>query len=156
MGGYPYGTAGKGLLLLSGGLDSPVAGYLAMKQGIEIELIHFDSSPLTPIESTQKVIDLAKTLSAYTMDGMIKLHIIPFTKLHELILQNVFEPYIITVMRRMMYQIAEKHAIRNHCHALINGESVGQVASQTLQSLRVVEVVTKIPVLRPVVTYQQR
>ena len=155
MGGYPYGTAGKGLLLLSGGLDSPVAGYLAMKQGVEVELIHFDSSPLTPIESTQKVIDLAKTLANYTIDGTIKLHLISFTKLHELILKNVFEPYIITIMRRMMYRIAEKFAIRHKHLCLVNGESIGQVASQTLQSMQVIENVTRIPVVRPLITYDK-
>ena len=155
MGGYPYGTGGKGLLLLSGGLDSPVAGYLAMKQGIDLELIHFDSSPLTPIESTQKVIDLAKTLSQYTIDGNIKLHIIPFLEIHELILKHVFEPYMITILRRMMYRIAEKLAIRHKDLCLINGESVGQVASQTLQSMQVVESVTKIPILRPLITYDK-
>ncbi|MDX9690937.1 MAG: tRNA uracil 4-sulfurtransferase ThiI [Acholeplasmataceae bacterium] len=154
-GGFPYGTQGKGLLMLSGGIDSPVAGYLTMKQGIEVELIHFDSSPLTPLESTQKVIELAKVLSAYTLDGYIKLHIVPFTELHELVLKNIFDPYIITVMRRMMYRIAEKFAIRNKLLCLINGESVGQVASQTLPSMQVVESVTKIPVLRPLITYDK-
>ncbi len=155
MGGYPYGTAGKGLLMLSGGIDSPVAGYLAMKQGIEVDLIHFDSSPLTPLESTQKVIELAKVLSIYTHDQTINLHIIPFTALHQLVLTHVFEPYIITVMRRMMYRIAEKFATRHKHLCLINGESVGQVASQTLPSMQVVEAVTKIPILRPLITYDK-
>lgn len=155
MGGYPYGTAGKGLLMLSGGIDSPVAGYLAMKQGIEVELIHFDSSPLTPLESTQKVIELAKVLSVYTDNQSINLHIIPFTELHQLILEHVFEPYIITIMRRMMYRIAEKFATRHKHLCLINGESVGQVASQTLPSMQVVEAVTKLPILRPLITYDK-
>lgn len=155
LGGFPYGTQGRGLLMLSGGIDSPVAGFLAMKQGIEVDLIHFDSSPLTPLESTQKVIDLAKVLSKYTLDGKIKLHLVPFTELHELILKNVFDPYIITVMRRMMYRIAEKFAIRNKHLCLINGESVGQVASQTLPSMQVVEAVTKLPILRPLITYDK-
>lgn len=155
MGGYPYGTAGKGLLMLSGGIDSPVAGYLAMKQGVEVELIHFDSSPLTPLESTQKVIELAKVLSVYTDNQSINLHIIPFTELHQLILEHVFEPYIITIMRRMMYRIAEKFATRHKHLCLINGESVGQVASQTLPSMQVVEAVTKLPILRPLITYDK-
>jgi len=155
MGGYPYGTAGKGLLMLSGGIDSPVAGYLAMKQGIEVDLIHFDSSPMTPLESTQKVIELAKVLSVYTDTQSINLHIIPFTELHQLILEHVFEPYIITIMRRMMYRIAEKFAIRHKQLCLINGESVGQVASQTLPSMQVVEAVTKLPILRPLITYDK-
>lgn len=152
MGGYPYGTGGKALLMLSGGIDSPVAGYLSMKQGIDLELIHFESTPLTPIESTQKVIDLAKVLSTYTLNGTLKLHIVPFKELHEEILSKIFDPYIITVMRRMMYRIAEKHARKTKNLALINGESIGQVASQTLQSLSVVEAVTKIPILRPLIT----
>jgi thiamine biosynthesis protein ThiI len=155
MGGYPYGTAGKGLLMLSGGIDSPVAGYLAMKQGIEVDLIHFDSSPMTPLESTQKVIELAKVLSVYTDTQSINLHIIPFTELHQLILEHVFEPYIITIMRRMMYRIAEKFATRHKQLCLINGESVGQVASQTLPSMQVVEAVTKLPILRPLITYDK-
>jgi thiamine biosynthesis protein ThiI len=155
LGGFPYGTQGKGLLMLSGGIDSPVAGFLTMKQGIEVELIHFDSSPLTPLESTQKVIDLAKVLSNYTLDGKIKLHLVPFTELHDLILKNVFDPYIITVMRRMMYRIAEKFSTRHKLLCLINGESVGQVASQTLPSMQVVEGVTKLPILRPLITYDK-
>ncbi len=156
MGGFPYGTGGKGLMMMSGGIDSPVASYLAMKQGIEIELMHFESSPLTPLESAQKVIDLVKVLSKYTKDGQIKLHIIPFANIHEHILKNVFDPYIITVMRRMMYRIAEKYARRHKILALLNGESVGQVASQTLNSMQVVEAVTKMPVLRPLITYDKQ
>lgn len=151
-GGYPYGTGGKALLMMSGGIDSPVAGYLAMKQGIDLELIHFESTPLTPIESAQKVIDLAKKLSSYTLTGNIRLHVVPFKDIHEAILTHIFDPYIITVMRRMMYRIAEKHAKKTKNLALINGDSIGQVASQTLQSLGVVEAVTKLPILRPLVT----
>jgi thiamine biosynthesis protein ThiI len=156
MGGFPYGTGGKGLMMMSGGIDSPVASYLSMKQGIEIELIHFESTPLTPLESTQKVIDLAKVLANYTQDGHIKLHIIPFGNIHQEILKNVFDPYIITVMRRMMYRIAEKYGYKNKILALLNGESVGQVASQTLYSMGVVEAVTKMPVLRPLITYDKQ
>lgn len=156
MGGFPYGTGGKGLMMMSGGIDSPVASYLAMKQGIELELIHFESTPLTPLESTQKVIDLAKMLTNFTQDGHIKLHIIPFGDIHQEILKNVFDPYIITVMRRMMYRIAEKYARKNKILALLNGESVGQVASQTLNSMGVVEAVTKMPILRPLITYDKQ
>ncbi|PKK96238.1 MAG: tRNA 4-thiouridine(8) synthase ThiI, partial [Tenericutes bacterium HGW-Tenericutes-3] len=126
MGGYPAGTAGKGLLMMSGGIDSPVAAYLSMKQGIEVELFHFESTPLTPLESVQKVIDLSKVLSQFTVDCSIKLHLVPFTEIHEQILGKVFDPYIITVMRRMMYRLAEKFAKRNKLLCLINGESVGQ------------------------------
>ena len=155
MGGYPFGTGGKGLLMMSGGIDSPVAAYLSMKQGIEVELFHFESTPLTPLESVQKVIDLAKVLSEFTLNNTIKLHLVPFTAIHEEILGKVFDPYIITVMRRMMYRMGEKFARRNKLLCLINGESVGQVASQTLQSMSVVEAVTKIPVLRPLITYDK-
>lgn len=156
LGGFPYGTQGKGLLMMSGGIDSPVACYLAMKQGIEVELIHFESTPLTPLESVQKVIDLSKKLSRFTPTGQIRLHLVPFTKLHEAILSKVFDPYIITVMRRMMYRIAEGFTKRKKILCLINGESVGQVASQTLNSIAVVEDVTKMPILRPVITYDKQ
>ncbi len=155
MRGYPYGTAGKGLLMMSGGIDSPVAAYLAIKQGIDIELFHFESTPLTPLESVQKVIDLAKILSRYTPTQKIKLHLVPFTQTHEQILSHVFDPYIITVMRRMMYRLGERFSKRHKCLCIINGESVGQVASQTLNSMQVVEAVTKIPVLRPLITYDK-
>jgi thiamine biosynthesis protein ThiI len=155
MGGYPYGTGGKGLLMMSGGIDSPVAGYLAMKQGIEVELMHFESTPLTPIESVQKVIDLSRILATYTMNQNITLHLVPFAKLHHAILDHIPEPYMITIMRRMMYRIAERFTKKKKIYALINGESVGQVASQTLQSMQVVEAVTKLPVLRPLITYDK-
>lgn len=155
MGGYPYGTAGKGLLMMSGGIDSPVAGYLAIKQGIEVELIHFESTPLTPIESVQKVIDLAKVLANYTMHHHIKLHLIPFFHIHEAIINHVFEPYMITIMRRMMYRIAHMYAKKQKIDCIINGESMGQVASQTLPSMKVVEAVTTLPILRPLITYDK-
>jgi len=155
MGGYPYGTGGKGLVMMSGGIDSPVAAYLAMKQGIEIELYHFESTPMTPLESVQKVIELAKILSEYTLTGTINLHLVPFAQIHEEILNKVFDSYIITVMRRMMYRLAERFSKRNKLLCLINGESVGQVASQTLQSMQVVEGVTRIPILRPLITYDK-
>lgn len=155
MGGFPFGTAGKGLLMMSGGLDSPVAGYLSMKQGIEVELIHFESTPMTPLESVQKVIDLAKVLAKYTPNQSIRLFLVSFTKIHEQILAHIFDPYIITVMRRMMYRLAERCARKQKSLCLINGESVGQVASQTLNSMKVVESVTKIPILRPLITYDK-
>ncbi len=155
MGGYPYGTGGRGLLMMSGGIDSPVAAYLAMKQGIEVELFHFESTPLTPLESVQKVIDLAKILAEYTASGSIKLHLVPFTKIHEEILDKIYDPYIITIMRRMMYRLAEQYANQKELLCLLNGESVGQVASQTLNSIQVVEAVTKIPILRPLITYDK-
>lgn len=155
MGGFPYGVAGKGLMMMSGGLDSPIAAYLAMKQGVEVELIHFESTPLTPLESVQKVIDLSKILASYTGPGKIKLHLVPFIDIHETLLKDVYDPYIITVMRRMMYKIAEMVAIKEKDICLLNGESVGQVASQTLESMRAIEDVTRLPILRPLITYDK-
>jgi len=156
MGGFPYGTGGKGLLMMSGGIDSPVAGYLTMKQGVEVELIHFESTPMTPLESVQKVIDLARKLAKYTPTHTIKLHLVPFLEIHEVILDKIFDPYIITVMRRMMYRIAEGFTKRKKILCLINGESIGQVASQTLNSMAVVEAVTKMPIIRPMVTFDKQ
>ncbi len=155
MGGYPVGTAGKGLLMLSGGIDSPVAGYLAMKQGVEIECIHFESTPLTSIESAQKVVDLVKKMAKYAPNNKINVHFIPFKDIHMALLDKVPESYNITIMRRMMYRIATKLALRRNCLCLINGESVGQVASQTLRSMNTINSVTNYPILRPLCTYDK-
>src|SRR5690606_4190294 len=155
MGGFPVGLGGKGLVMLSGGIDSPVAAYLMMKKGIEVELFHFESTPLTPLESVQKVIDISKKLSKYMPNDKIKLHLVPFTKIHEDILKFVEDSYIITIMRRIFYRMGERFAIKNKLDALINGESIGQVASQTLGSLKVVESVTTLPILRPLITYDK-
>lgn len=155
LGGFPTGILGKGLLMISGGIDSPVAGFLSMKQGMEIECIHFESTPLTSIESAQKVIDLVKKMAKYSYNNKIKLHMVPFMRLHQELLNNVPESYNITIMRRLMYRIAEKVAKKNDCLVIINGESVGQVASQTLHSMQVVNNVTNMPVLRPLVTYDK-
>ena len=148
LGGYPNNTLGKGLLMLSGGIDSPVAGYLAMKRGIHIEALYFEAIPHTSINARNKVIDLCKKLSVYT--NSIKLHIVPFTEIQEEIYKTADEDYVITIMRRMMYRIAERMARRRRCFAIINGESVGQVASQTLTSMNVINRVTNYPVIRPV------
>ena len=155
MGGFPVGVAGRGLLMMSGGIDSPVAGYLAMKQGIEVEVVHFESTPLTSIESAQKVIDLAKKLAIYASNNKIKVYMVPFVKMHQALLNYVDESYNITIMRRMMYRIASRIAKEKEILCLINGESVGQVASQTLDSMFVINNVTNIPVLRPLVTYDK-
>ena len=155
MGGFPVGVAGKGLLMLSGGIDSPVAGYLAMKQGIEIECIHFESTPLTSIESAQKVVDLVKVIAKYAPKNRINLHMIPFKEIHMALLDNVHESYNITIMRRMMYRIAEKLARKKDCLCIVNGESVGQVASQTLASMNTINSVTNYPIIRPLVTYDK-
>ncbi|MCR5350471.1 MAG: tRNA 4-thiouridine(8) synthase ThiI [Acholeplasmatales bacterium] len=156
LGGYPVGTAGKGLLMLSGGIDSPVAGFLAMKQGIEIECIHFESTPLTSIESAQKVVDLVKKMAKYAPQNKINLHMIPFKEIHVALLENVPESYNITIMRRMMYRIATKLAEKKGILCLVNGESVGQVASQTLGSMNTINNVTNYPILRPLCTYDKQ
>jgi len=155
MGGFPVGVAGKGLLMISGGIDSPVAGFLSMKQGIEIEGIHFESTPLTSIESAQKVIDLIELMAAYAPKSRIRLHMVPFMELHTALLNYIPESYSITIMRRMMYRISEKIAHRNNCIVLLNGDSVGQVASQTLQSMSVIDEVVNMPVIRPLAIYDK-
>lgn len=147
-GGYPVGVAGKGILMLSGGIDSPVAGYLAMKRGIQIECLYFDSPPHTSEFAKNKVIELVKKLSVYQPN--IKLHIIHFTEIQEEIYKNINPDYMITIMRRMMYRISEKIIAKQKALVLINGESVGQVASQTLTSMSTINAVTNIPVIRPV------
>lgn len=147
-GGYPVGIQGKGMLMLSGGIDSPVAGYMALKRGVDIECLYFESPPHTSLEAKNKVIQLAKIINAYS--GHIKVHIVPFTKIQEEIYKNVPDSYIITIMRRMMYRIAEKYGKKRKCKIIVNGESIGQVASQTLSSMVVINEVTNMPVIRPV------
>ena len=149
LGGFPTSTGGRAMLLISGGIDSPVAGYLTMNTGLEIECVHFESSPLTPVESVQKVIDLVTVLSKYAPSSKIKLHLVPFREIHELILKEISESYIITIMRRMMYRIAESLAKKNNCKALVSGDSIGQVASQTLESLITVQSVVDSLIVRP-------
>ena len=156
MGGFPVGVAGKGLLMLSGGIDSPVAGYLAMKQGVEIECVHFESTPLTSIESAQKVVDLVKKMAKYAPKNRIKIHFVPFKELHMALLENVPESYNITIMRRMMYRIATQLCYKNNALCIVNGESVGQVASQTLGSMQTINAVTNMPIIRPVATYDKQ
>ena len=148
IGGYPVGIQGKGMLMLSGGIDSPVAGYLALKRGVDLECLYFESPPHTSIEAKNKVIKLANIINEYS--GNIKVNVIPFTHLQEAIYKNVPDSYVITIMRRMMYRIAYKLAIKNNCKVIINGESIGQVASQTLTSMSVINSVTNFPVIRPV------
>ena len=149
-GGYPLGIAGKGMLMLSGGIDSPVAAYLLMKRGVKIECIHFASPPYTQMGVIYKLEDILSKLNAY--QPSIRLHIIPFTKIQEAIYDNVPESYCITIMRRMMYRLASKLAASRNCPVIANGESVGQVASQTLQSIKVINEVTNTPVIRPCAT----
>lgn len=153
LGGYPVSTLGKGLLMLSGGIDSPVAGYLAIKRGVKIEAIYFDSPPHTSQMAFNKVKDLARKLSLY--NGTVKIHVINFTKIQEEILKKIPKYYLITMMRRAMYQISAIVASKINAHVIINGECIGQVASQTLKSMKVINECIKIPVIRPVCTYDK-
>ncbi len=148
LGGYPVGTQPKGMLMLSGGIDSPVAGYLALKRGVKIDAVYFEAIPHTSIEARNKVIELSRKLSVYT--NRINLHIVPFTEIQEAIYKECNPEYCITIMRRMMYRIMERLAKKHKGLVIINGESIGQVASQTLVSMSVINNVTNMPVIRPV------
>ena len=153
LGGYPVSTLGRGLLMLSGGIDSPVAGYMTIKRGVELYYLYFESRPHTSIEARNKVIDLARKLEKYNSHG--KLMVVNFTKIQETIYKNLDTTYLITIMRRMMYRIAERVAKKNKCLAIVNGESVGQVASQTLSSMVAVNDVTNYPILRPLCSFDK-
>lgn len=153
LGGYPVSTLGKGILMLSGGIDSPVAGYMAIKRGVKLEALYFESPPHTSSEAKNKVMALAKVLSKYNNE--IKLHVIHFTEIQEAIYKNIPHEYLITIMRRMMYRIAEVIASRSNAKILVNGESIGQVASQTLTSMKAINEVVKIPVIRPLACFDK-
>ena len=148
IGGYPVGVQGKALLMLSGGIDSPVAGYLALKRGVDLECLYFESPPHTSVEAKNKVIKLASIINEYS--GNIKVNIVPFTEIQEAIYKNCPDSYIITIMRRMMYRIAEQVCKKHKLKVIVNGESIGQVASQTLTSMITINSVTNLPVIRPV------
>ena len=152
-GGYPLGTLGKVLMLISGGIDSPVASYALLKRGIAIEGIHFAAPPYTSEEAINKVKDLLGVLTRY--QRKIKLHVVNFTKLQLAIYKEAGDPYAITIMRRMMLRIAERLAKEKGCLALASGESVGQVASQTLQSMVAINAVTSYPIIRPLSTFDK-
>lgn len=147
-GGYPVGVGGKALVMLSGGIDSPVASYLMMKRGISIECIHYASPPYTSKAAQDKVLDLARAIAPY--QGHIRVHVVPFTELQLAIYKHCDESYAITIMRRMMYRIAQRICEKQNCLAIVNGESIGQVASQTLESMQTINEVTQMPVIRPV------
>ena len=148
-GGLPIGTNGKAVLLLSGGIDSPVAGWMMAKRGMELEAVHFYSYPYTSERAKEKVIDLAKIMARYCY--RIKLHIVPFTELQLEINDKCPEELLTIIMRRVMMKIAERFAVKNGALALITGESLGQVASQTLHALAVTNEVVKMPVFRPLI-----
>jgi len=148
-GGLPVGVAGKGLLLLSGGIDSPVAGWLALKRGATLEAVHFYSHPFTSERAKEKVFDLCRELARF--GGKIKLHLVHFTEIQTELRLKTPERLTITLMRRMMLRIAERLAEKQGALALITGESLGQVASQTMESINVIERVTTMPVFRPLI-----
>ncbi|NCG66438.1 tRNA 4-thiouridine(8) synthase ThiI [Bacillus coagulans] len=149
-GGLPVGASGKAMLMLSGGIDSPVAGYLAMKRGVKVEAVHFHSPPFTSPRAKQKALDLAQKISAYS--GSMKVHIVPFTKIQETIHKGVPEGYSMTVQRRVMLEITDRLRKIHNGLAIVTGESLGQVASQTLDSMVAINDVTTTPVLRPLVS----
>jgi thiamine biosynthesis protein ThiI len=149
-GGLPVGSSGKGMLMLSGGIDSPVAGYLAMKRGVEVEAVHFFSPPFTSERSKEKVIDLSKKLAE--IYGSMTLHIVPFTDIQQTIREQVPENYSMTSTRRMMLRITDEIRKKHDGLAIITGESLGQVASQTLESMFAINEVTNTPILRPLIT----
>lgn len=146
-GGMPIGTAGRATLLLSGGIDSPVAGWMIAKRGVRLEAVHFHSHPYTSDRAKEKVIDLARIMSAYT--GEIRLHVVPFTEIQLDIIEKCPKNYLTIIMRRLMMKIAEKISVQNGSNALITGESIGQVASQTMESLVVTDNAVNMPVFRP-------
>ncbi len=156
LGGFPSGVLGKTMLMVSGGIDSIVAGFMAVKKGLTIEAVHFSSPPYTSDLAVQKVIDLLETITPYTEYQAINLYIVPFTTIQKAIYDNCREDYCITIMRRMMYRITEKLAKKLDAKAITNGENVGQVASQTLESMTVIEDVVQMPVIRPLATLDKQ
>lgn len=146
-GGLPVGTNGKAMLLLSGGIDSPVAGYMISKRGVELEAVYFNAPPYTSERAKQKVVDLARIVSGYS--GKIRLHIVNFTDIQLAIYEKCPHEELTIIMRRYMMKIAEEIAKKNNCQALITGESIGQVASQTMHSLACTNEVCTMPVFRP-------
>lgn len=154
LGGMPVGTGGKGLSLLSGGIDSPVATYMMARRGMSINAIHFHSYPYTSENAKQKVIKLGKLVSKYT--GGFKLYIVSFTKIQEAIHKNCDGDFMITLMRRIMYRIAERLAKKIGCQCIITGENLGQVASQTVESMTVTNaVVEDLPIFRPLISFDK-
>ncbi len=148
-GGIPYATSGKGLLLLSGGIDSPVAGYMMAKRGVEIEAVHFESFPYTSERAKEKVLELAKLITNYTM--RMRVHVVSLTKIQELLRDNCEEEYFTLLLRRYMMAISLRIAHQNECEAIITGESLGQVASQTMKAIHVTNSMSDIPIYRPLI-----
>ena len=153
-GGMPVGTAGKAMVLLSGGLDSPVAAYMISKRGVKIDAVYFHAPPYTSERAKEKVVDLAKIVSEYT--GSIKLHVINFTEIQMAIYQKCPPDELTIIMRRYMMRIAEIIAKESNCLGLVTGESIGQVASQTMQSLMCTNEVCTLPVYRPLIAFDKQ
>lgn len=154
IGGMPVGTNGKAMLLLSGGIDSPVAGYMAAKRGVTIDACYFHAPPYTSERAKQKVVDLARLVAKYT--GPIALNIVNFTDVQLYIYEKCPHEELTIIMKRYMYRIAQTLAEKNNCLALVTGESIGQVSSQTLQSLAVINEVATMPVIRPLVSFDKQ
>jgi thiamine biosynthesis protein ThiI len=146
-GGIPVGTSGKAMLLLSGGIDSPVAGYMMAKRGVKIEAVHFESFPYTSERAREKVLELAGLVSSYA--GDINVHVVSLTHIQEELVKHCEEDYFTLLLRRYMMAIADKIAHKFGCGALITGESLGQVASQTMEAINVTNTMTTLPVFRP-------
>ena len=155
MGGLPAGSLGRATLMISGGIDSVVAGYLTIKKGVSIDAIHYASPPYTSDMALQKVIDLLEIIAPYTEYQSINLYVVPFTKLQSAIYEHIREDYGITIIRRMMYRIGERITNERGNLAIVNGENIGQVASQTLESMNTINSVVKIPVIRPLATFDK-
>ena len=154
VGGMPVGCSGQGLLMLSGGIDSPVAGYLMAKRGLILNAVHFFSFPYTSLQAKEKVLELARILSEYSYK--IRLFMVPFTKIQEQIHSNCNEDYMITIMRRIMFRISENICKQHNIDVIITGENLGQVASQTIESITVFnEIVKEKPILRPVIAFDK-
>ncbi len=153
-GGLPIGTGGKAMLLLSGGIDSPVAGYMIAKRGVTIEAVYFHAPPYTSERAKQKVVDLARKIAPYC--GRIKLHVVNFTDVQLCIYETCMHDQLTIIMRRYMMRIAEHFAKEDDCLALVTGESIGQVASQTMQSLVVTNEVCDLPVHRPLIAFDKK
>ena len=154
LGGMPVGANGHAMLLLSGGIDSPVAGYMVSKRGVTIDAVYFHAPPYTSERAKQKVVDLARLISVYT--GPIKLHVVNFTDIQLAIIDKCPRDELTIIMRRYMMRIAEHFAYENKCQALITGESIGQVASQTPQSLIATNAVCTLPVYRPLIAFDKQ
>ncbi len=153
IGGMPVGSAGKGILLISGGIDSPVAGYMIAKRGMKLDAIHYHSFPYTGEAAKEKVIELAGKIGEY--NGGMNLYVVPFTHIQEAIHEKCHEEYMITIMRRFMMRIAERFAVKTGDQAIVTGESLGQVASQTIESMTSSNSVVTMPVLRPLVAFDK-